>query len=140
MSGPYFGLNVPYLAMLGVQPVERGKGRAVVSLELRPELTNSRQVAHGAVVMALLDASMASASRMMVDHPTTAVTIEMSVKFIASGGGRLTAEGRVLRDGRSLVFCEGEVHDTAGELVAKALATYKLRRRESGVEPAMSTE
>ncbi len=141
MSGPYFGLNVPYLEMLGVQPQHFGEGRAVLSLEVRPELMNSWKVAHGAVVMALADCSMASASRSTVSHPTGAVTIEMSVSFVRAGGGRLTAEGRVLRNGKSLLFCESEVRDPAGELVAKALGTYKLRRRVSdAAEPVEATD
>lgn len=129
VNGPYFGLKVPYLETLGVRPEHRDEGRAVVSLDVRPELTNSREVAHGAVVMALLDCSMASAARTTVDEPATAITIEMSVSFMRAGIGRLTAEGRVLRDGQSLVFCEAEVRDPGGELVAKALGTYKVRRR-----------
>lgn len=115
--------------MLGVQPQQFGKGRAVLSLDIRPQLMNSWHVAHGAVVMALADCAMASAARSTVDNPTGAVTIEMSVNFVHAGGDRLTAEGRVLRNGKSLVFCEAEVRDPAGELVAKALGTYKLRRR-----------
>jgi acyl-coenzyme A thioesterase PaaI-like protein len=37
-------------------------------------------------------------------------------------------EARCLRAGRSLAFCEGEIRDAAGELVAKAVGTFKLRR------------
>lgn len=138
MTVEFFGLNVPYIEMLGVQPEHRDRGRAVVSLEVRPDLTNSWGAAHGAVVMALLDSSMASAARTTVDYPTGAVTIEMSVNFVQAGGGRLKAEGRVLRDGRSLVFCEGEVRDESNELIAKALGTYKLRRRGQGDAGAAS--
>ena len=125
--------------MLGVQPQQFENGRAVLALDLRPELTNSRHVAHGAVVMAPLDCSMASASRSTVDYPTGAATIEMSVNFLNSATGRLTAEGRVLRNGKSFVFCEDEARDAAGELLAKALGTYKMRRRVGDdAEPARS--
>ena len=34
----------------------------------------------------------------------------------------------MLRGGQSLYFCEGEVVDIDGELVAKAIGTFKLRR------------
>lgn len=130
MGVSYFGLNVPYLELLGVQPEEREHGRAVVSLEVRPELTNSWEVAHGGVIMALLDVSMASAARSTNPNAAGAITVDMSVSFVQAGAGRLRAEGRVLRNGGSLVFCEGEVRGAGGELVAKALGTFKLRRRE----------
>jgi uncharacterized protein (TIGR00369 family) len=130
VSGPYFGLDIPYLELLGIRPEHRENGRAVVALDVRADLTNSWGVAHGAVVMALLDSSMASAARTTNEHATGAVTIEMSVNFLSAGTGRLIGEGRVLRNGQSLVFCEGEIRDASGELVAKALGTYKVRRRE----------
>lgn len=132
-------MRVPFLEMLGVQPESRDNGRAAVSLDIRPDLMNSWHVAHGAVVMALADCSMASAARTTVDYPTGAATIEMSVNFLRAGTGRLSAEGRVLRDGGSLVFCEAEVRDASGERVAKALGTYKLRRREAA-EPGSRVE
>lgn len=128
MNDSYFGLHVPYLELLGVRPEQREKGRAVVSLELRPELTNSWAVAHGAVVMALLDVSMASAARTTVEDATGAVTIDMSVSFVRAGKGKLTAEGKVLRDAQSIVFCEGEIRNAEGELIAKGMGTYKVRR------------
>ena len=53
--------------------------------------------------------------------------------FLQAGVGRLVAEGRVLRNGRSLIFCEGEVRDVNGELVAKALGTFKLRRSRKNI-------
>lgn len=130
VSDSYFGLRIPYLELLGVRAETQERGRARVVLDVRPELTNSWNAAHGGVVMALLDVSMASAARSTVENAAGAVTIEMSVNFLQAGMGRLQAEGRVLRDGRSLVFCEGEVRNAEGELLAKALGTYKVRRRE----------
>jgi uncharacterized protein (TIGR00369 family) len=125
-----FDLKIPFIELLGAQPVHLEKGRAVVSLDMRPELTNSWEAAHGAVVVALLDVSMAMAARSSNDHANGVVTVDLSVNFTRAGTGRLTAEGRVLRNGRSLVFCEGELHDDSGALIAKAIGTFKLRSRE----------
>lgn len=120
--------HVPFRELLGVQLEHWADGRAVVSLETRPELTNSGGATHGGVVVALLDMAMASAARTTTGQPNGGITIDMSISFLRSGAGRLLAEGRVLRDGKSFIFCEGEVRDTNGELIAKALGTYKLRR------------
>jgi len=128
MDKSFFGLEIPFLELLGARPELREEGRTVVSLDVRHELTNSWEVAHGAVVMALLDASMGMAARSANRHTLGVMTVDISVNFLSGGSGKLTAEGRVLRSGRSLVFCEGEVRDEAGELVAKALGTFKLRR------------
>lgn len=130
MAESYFGLHIPYLELLGVRPERRADGVAAVSLDVRPELTNSWDVAHGGVVMALLDCAMAFAARSTVPGAGGVVTVDMAVNFVRAGRGRLGAEGRVLRNGGSLIFCEGEVRDAEGALVAKGLGTFKLRRRD----------
>jgi uncharacterized protein (TIGR00369 family) len=72
-----FDLKIPFIELLGAQPVHLEKGRAVVSLDMRPELTNSWEAAHGAVVVALLDVSMAMAARSSNDHANGVVTVDL---------------------------------------------------------------
>jgi uncharacterized protein (TIGR00369 family) len=126
--------HVPFRELLGVRLEHWADGRAVVSLETRPELTNSGGATHGGVVVSLLDMAMASAARTTTGQPNGGITIDMSISFLRSGAGRLLAEGRVLRDGKSFIFCEGEVRDANGELIAKALGTYKLRRADGNAK------
>ncbi|MFN8924766.1 MAG: PaaI family thioesterase, partial [Rhodospirillales bacterium] len=56
---------------------------------------------------------------------TSFVTIDLNVAFLASGSGRIVAEGRVLRAGRSIVFCEGEARDAEGVLLARASGVFR---------------
>jgi hypothetical protein len=65
----------------------------VASIEIRPELYNSWQYAHGGVVMTLLDVTMGSAARSSVPHAAGVVTVDMSVSFIAAGQGRTDGGG-----------------------------------------------
>jgi uncharacterized protein (TIGR00369 family) len=128
----FFGLDIPFIDLLKAKAEHWEKGRAVASIEIRPELYNSWQYAHGGVVMTLLDVTMGSAARSSVPHAAGVVTVDMSVSFIAAGQGRLT----VLRSGASIIFCEGEMRDEAGELVAKAMASFKVKRKVSPGETA----
>jgi uncharacterized protein (TIGR00369 family) len=128
-SGGYFGLHIPFLELLGARADRWEHGRAVVSLELRKDLTNSWSSAHGGVLTSLLDVAMGGAAMTIDSHATGVVTVNLSVTFLRSGAGALVAEGRMMKGGRSLVFCEGEVRDAAGELVAKAVGTFKVKRR-----------
>ncbi|MFL6621461.1 MAG: PaaI family thioesterase [Sulfurifustis sp.] len=134
----FFNLQIPFLKLLGVRAVQREPGRAVVALDVRPELTNSWRVAHGAVVTALLDCSMSAAARTSAGHNGGVMTVDLSVHFMRAGAGRLTAEARVLRSGGAIVFCESEVRDEAGELVAKGIGSFKLRRREDAASESES--
>ena len=128
----FFGLRIPFLELLGVCGERAEGGMARVSVELKPDLMNSLGVAHGGVVMTLLDVAMAMAARSTRAHAGGALTIEMSVSFMRPATGRILVEGRVLHGGKSLLFCEGEARDEAGELVAKALGTFRLRREAHG--------
>jgi uncharacterized protein (TIGR00369 family) len=125
----FFGRKIPFLEFLGARAEHREKGRTLVSLEVRPELTNSWNFAHGGVVMTLLDCAMGSAARSLDDEVAGVVTVNLTANFVRSCSGLLRAEGRVLRGGRSLVFCEGEVRDASGELVTKGIGTFRLKRR-----------
>lgn len=122
------GKRVPFADLLGVTVAHHEPGRARVELALRPELANSWGAAHGGVVMTLADVALGVAAITRVEGGRGAATIELKVSFIRPGSGRLRAEGRCLEAGRSLAFCEGEVTDEQGNLVAKALGTFRVRR------------
>jgi uncharacterized protein (TIGR00369 family) len=128
-AGSFFGLHLPFLELLGARADHWEQGRAVVSLELRKDHANSWGSAHGGVLTSLLDVAMGGAAMTVDSHASGVVTVNLSVTFLRSGAGVLVAEGRLMKGGRSLVFCEGEVRDRDGEVVAKAVGTFKVKRR-----------
>jgi len=136
------GRRVPFAELLGIQLTYQEPGRAILEMDLRPELQNSWHVAHGGVVMTLADIALAVAARTLETTATGAMTVELKVSFVGPGRGKLIAEGRCLRSGRSLAFCEGEVKDETGKLVAKALGTFILRRSpdigDDAIDPAVA--
>jgi uncharacterized protein (TIGR00369 family) len=95
-------------------------------------MKNSWDVAHGGVVMTLLDVVMAHAARSVrdaADHATPGiVTVEMKTSFMRPASGRLLATGRLMHGTTSLAFCEGSVRDEAGALCAHATGTFKFLR------------
>jgi acyl-CoA thioesterase len=129
MSGRIFGINIPFADLIGIEPVEQGAGFARTALDIKPELLNSWGVTHGGVVMTLLDLTLGMAARTLDLSSQGSITVEMKTNFIAAAkGGRISAEGRALPSGRSLVFCEGEVRDQSGAVLAKANGTFKIYR------------
>lgn len=127
----FFGVHVPFLSWLDVRGIEWQEGRAKLELTLRPELMNSLGAAHGGVVCTLLDVAMAAAAR-SDDPASRVVTIDMSVQFVRPGAGVLTAEGRVARLTKSLAFCDAELRDASGELLAKSHGMFKRMRPGRG--------
>lgn len=134
-----FALDIPFVETLGMQLWRFDGGFAEVSLEVRPEMQNSWAVAHGGVVMTLLDVVMAHAARSVrddTDHGAPGiVTIEMKTSFMRPAIGRLMATGHLLHGTKRLAFCDGSVRDAGGALCAHATATFKfLRALKRGAE------
>jgi uncharacterized protein (TIGR00369 family) len=120
--------KIPFVAHLNMLTEELGEGSARLSLPIQAHLTNSMASVHGGVIMSLLDVAMCTAARTLHQDSTGVVTIDMSTSFIAAAvGGRLVAEARVLRDTRSVTFVEAEARNDDGALVAKAMATVRVR-------------
>ena len=123
-------ITPPFLGHLGGRIDER-EDCIEVSLELKPEHCNSRKVAHGGVMMTLLDVCMARAARAkrrrdgQDDHGAS--TIEMKTTFMHPGlGPVLVARGVCLQRTSTMAFCEGEIRDPAGHIVARASGTFKF--------------
>ena len=128
--------DIPFLAFLGVQAEEVEHGRAVLHLKQQPHHQNSLEMAHGGVVMTMLDVAMARAARTLIradrGEGSTVITIEMKTTFMQPGRGALRAEGRVLQRTSSMAFCEADLYDEGARLVARASGTFKyLKQRKS---------
>ena len=131
-----FALDIPFVQALGMQLWRFDSGQAEVSLDVRPEMQNSWAVAHGGVVMTLLDVVMAHAARSVRDaddHGTPGiVTVEMKTSFMRPATGRLMATGQLLHGAKRMAFCEGSVRDERGALCAHATGTFKFMRALKG--------
>jgi uncharacterized protein (TIGR00369 family) len=125
--------KIPYLQHLKISTDELGAGTARLSLPIEPHLTNSLGTAHGGVIMSLLDVALCTAARTLHPESIGVITIDLSVSFIGGASGtRLLADARVLKDGRSMSFVEGEAKNEDGSLVAKAIATVRVRLKDKG--------
>ena len=124
-----FPARVPFVESLGFELLAWDAGEAEIAVEMRDDLTNSWGVAHGGVVMTLLDVVMAVAARRPDAGATGAapgvVTVEMKTTFMRPGVGRLLGKGRLLHRTASMAFCEGSVFDVNGLLLAHATGTFK---------------
>jgi uncharacterized protein (TIGR00369 family) len=119
--------RIPFIQLLKLATDELGHGTAKLSLPVEPQLTNSLGSVHGGVIMSLLDVALCTAARTLHPESQGVITINLSTSFIGAGSGeRLLAEARVLKDGRSMSFVEGEARNADGSLVAKAIGTVRV--------------
>ena len=127
--------KIPFVQHLKILTEELGEGTARLSLPVEREFTNSLGTVHGGVIMSLLDVALCTAARTLHPDSTGVITIDLSASFIGGGSGeRLIAEARVLKDARSMSFVEGEARNADGSLVAKAMATVRVRLKEKSTK------
>ena len=117
--------TIPFLHYCGVETEDAPKGVSRLSIVMRPEIANTRQQAHGGLLMTMLDVALGRAARDSVEGATGFITIDLQTSFLTPGHGRLVTEGRAVGGGRNIVFCEGEVRNEDGQIVAKATGVFK---------------
>ena len=132
-TGPRaFPTHIPFVEALGMELWSAADGATELRLKLDPEHMNSREMAHGGVVMALLDVAMAQAARTLHRAGEAAgpgvTTIEMKTSFLRPSAGTLYAKGQVLHRTASMAFCEATVRDDTGAACAHATGTFKYMR------------
>jgi uncharacterized protein (TIGR00369 family) len=134
-QGAWLSLDgIPFLVHLGVQWRDVRPGIAELRLEQQTHHQNSLGMAHGGVVMTLLDVAMARACRSLTEPGEaipSLITIEMKTTSMQPATGLLRAEGRVLRRTASLAFCEADVFDDHERLAARASGTFRYVKPRS---------
>jgi uncharacterized protein (TIGR00369 family) len=118
--------NVPVNEHLGFKLILRTPESAIIDLEPRPELIQEAGVIHGAVLAALADTS--AVYPFLPDLPVELMmtSIEFKLNFLSPAlldGGKLTAQSKVVRKGRTVGVCDVEVSQ-GKRLIAKGLFTY----------------
>lgn len=128
---PLTRIDVPFIDDLGIDLLDAPPGESRVVLDLQDRHLNSWKVAHGGVLMTMLDVAMAVAGRSLDPDARGGVTVEMKTSFLQPGlaGTRLFATGRAFHRSTTMSFCEGEVRDADDRLIAKAIGTFKTVKR-----------
>jgi len=129
----------PFVEHLGVQPLVVSHGHAEIKLAVRHEHLNGLGVAHGGVVMTLLDVVMAVAAKSADPDQMGMVTVEIKTTFMRPAKGDLHALGWCDHFSTTMAFCRGELRDSQGRLLAQSMGTFKRmrsfdRRRASGAD------
>ncbi len=127
-----FGVEIPFVTLLGFTLHRMEGGESELHYEAKPEHLNSFAVTHGGASMTLLDVTMATAAR-SVSPEMGVVTIEMKTSFmqpaVPSADGPLVAKGELMHRTATLAFTQATVLDAAGKPCAHATGTFKYVKR-----------
>ncbi len=95
---------------LGATIRSLGPGRCEIALPFRPELSQQHGYFHAGIVSAIVDSAGGYAALTLFAAQSEVLTVEFKINLIAPADGELLiADGRVVRAGRTLTICTGEV-------------------------------
>jgi uncharacterized protein (TIGR00369 family) len=118
----------PFIRYLGIRPIGASQSGAELVLDLEPHHLNRFDMAHGGVLMTMLDLVMAQACRAADPDLRPAITVEMKTAFVQAGRNALRCTGTCLHHTGSLAFAEARAVDAAGGLVAFGSGTFKYMK------------
>lgn len=126
-----------YLEFLDFRIVEARPGYVRMRMPLKKVHTNTMDMAHGGIIMSMLDIAAAFAAHGGERGSEVSVTMTQSTSFMrAVTGDTLYAEGRLTRRAGRTAFTESKVFDPSyggdedSQLCATAQCTFKLRPRD----------
>jgi uncharacterized protein (TIGR00369 family) len=125
------------MTTLGAQLVCIQRGQAIIELPFRSELTQQHGFLHAGVVAAVSDSACGYAALSVTDPGSAVLTVEFKINLMKPAAGTLfRAVGTVIRAGRTLTVCTGEVQaqlEGKQTVIAIMQATIMAVRDQAGL-------
>lgn len=100
-----------FMRLLGAELVSAAAGEVTIAVPFRSDLTQQHGFLHATVTTGIVDSACGYAALTMMAPGVEVLSVEFKVNLLApAAGDRFVATGRVLRSGRTLTVCAGEVH------------------------------
>lgn len=124
--GQWDRVYFPKLVGLRVEAVRLDYCRMI--LPFKPELEQPMGIVHGGAIATLVDAVVVPAIGSAYGPEVGFSTIDMHVQYLSALVKEdAVAEGIVVKRGRTIVFCEANVHGrTSGKPLARGSLTYSV--------------
>ena len=121
----------PVATLLGFTLSAVQPGQAVIEFEATARHANPMGTLHGGVLCDIADAAMGMAYASTLAEGETFTTLELKINFLRPfWTGKLVAEARMVKDGRTIGLVECNVMDAQQRLVARATSTCMTLRGE----------
>ncbi len=123
---------------LGARLASVEPGEVAIELAYRPELAQQHGFLHAGAVAAVVDSACGYAALSLMEPGAAVLSIEFKINMLAPAEGpTFRAVGRVLRAGRTITVCAGEMRarraDGSEAVVAAMQATMMTVRGRDGL-------
>jgi uncharacterized protein (TIGR00369 family) len=126
------------MALLGAELRAVDPGRTEIVLPFREELSQQHGFVHAGIVTAIADSACGYAALSLMPPGVGVLTIEFKVNLLnPAAGARFVARGQVVKPGRTLMVCTGDVtaegEDGTVRSVALMQATMMVVRDRTAI-------
>lgn len=120
----------PFFRLMGIEVESFGEGRAMLSMNVRPDMQNGVGWLQGGLYGALCDEAMALALYTSLEESEQITTISESTSYLRGvRNGKVKARAEIVRKGRQVAFMEGCVTDSEDVLLSKTTASFTIFKR-----------
>ncbi len=121
----------PVHGLIGMELSSVGSGIAGFTMTLDERHHNPMGSVHGGILADLADAAMGTAVITTLTESETFTTLEVKINFIRPVfRGLVRCQAQVVNRGRNIAYCEADITNEDGKLVAKAVSTNMVLHRE----------
>ena len=121
-----------FMAYLGAELTAVSPGSVTIEMPVTPDLSQQHGFVHAGATTAIVDSACGYATLSLLPPGSEVVTVEFKMNLLApSLGVKMIAHGRVVRPGRTLTVCQGELfgEDENGNRKLCAIMTATMIRR-----------
>jgi uncharacterized protein (TIGR00369 family) len=115
------------MALIGAELAELAPGYCAIAVVPRAEISQQHGYVHAGVISSIADSACGYAAMTLAPSGAEVLTVEFKISLLAPADGlRFLATAAVLRAGKRLSFCSGEVRairESSEELIATMLST-----------------
>ena len=123
----------PFFCSMGIEIVSYEQGKAVLKMQVRPDMHNGVGWLQGGMLVALADEAIALALYTILKEHEGIATISESTSFVKGVRvGVITAEAKVIKKGRRVAFAEAEIFLDNGEtmMLSRTSAAFAVTAKE----------
>jgi len=120
--------NAPYFSLLSMEMRDIGLGYSTFAINIDKKHMQPFGAVHGGVLTSIIDSAAFWAAYYGIEDQTTGlVSVDLKLNFLAPAlSGRLIAEGRQIKLGKTLGYAEAKVLNEKGQILAHGTSTLMV--------------
>ena len=125
-----------FMQTIGAQLVRVAPGEVDVELPVREALTQQHGFLHAGALATVADSACGYAALSLMPAGAAVLSVEFKINLLApAAGDHVVARGRVLRAGKTVTVCWGEVtaYDGASERLVATMVATMMTVRDRGL-------